>query len=189
MQQDTAQHDTRPNTDSTQHHTFGRYSARHSAPNSHSSSKSNPSPKSQSFPRTRSGPARPPHPIQTGWRNTSQPSHWRQSPTRQRLVSSKKRTRLISPKPRRKTQPFQLRPSRKALPPSPPLRPQKRVRFVSDPVESPPTPMDIDSPLPSPEPAGGAIKDVTVAQLHELRDELRESNATSPKCLPSQQIT
>jgi hypothetical protein len=32
--------------------------------------------------------------------------------------------------------------------------------------------MDIDSPLPSPEPAGGAIKDVTVAQLHELRDEL-----------------
>lgn len=167
MQHDTAQHDTRPTTDSTQHHTFGRYSARHSAPNAYSSSKPNPSqkstpsPKSQSFPRTRSGVSRPPHPIQTGWRDTSQPNHWRQSPMRQRLGSPKKWTGLISPKLRRKPQPFKLRPSRKAPPPPPPLRPKKTVRFVPDPVVSPTTPMDIDTPPPSPEPRE-VIKDVTM---------------------------
>jgi hypothetical protein len=192
MQQDTAQHDTRPKFDSTQDHTSRRYSARHPAPNAHSSSKTDPfpkpkpSPSPQSFPRTRSGLGRPPPPIQTGWRNTSQPNHWRQSPTRQRLGSSKKRTELISPKLRRKIQPFQLRPLRKAPPPPPPPRLKKGVRFVPDPIVSPTTPMaidtsprwteptrpmDIDSPPPSPEPTG-TIKDVTVAQLHELRDEL-----------------
>jgi hypothetical protein len=192
MQQDKAQHDTRPKFDSTQDHTSRRYSARHPAPNAHSSSKTDPfpkpksSPKSQSFPRTRSGLARPPPPIQTGWRNTSQPNHWRQSPTRQRLGSSKKRTGLNSPKLRRKIQPFQLHPSRKSTSPPLPLRPKKGVRFVPDPIVSPTTPMaidtsprspepttpmDIDGHPPSPEPTR-IIKDVTVAQLHELRDEL-----------------
>jgi hypothetical protein len=153
------QANTRSHNDLTQDPTSGRYPAREPAPKADSPSKpqtfprSPSSPKSQSFPRTRTGPRRPPPPIYTGRRNSSQPNQPRPSPIRQGSSFVKRRTGLISPKQRRKAQSSQLRPSQTTLPTPPPLRPKKGVKFVPDDPEV--RVFERVTPLPSPDlPAG-----------------------------------